>query len=346
MAAAALGQSHSARQETGLQPTRLARDLYQIAELIELCFGTQLDANGTAAVREMKAIARLGPLLWLLSFLDRAGLGVGRGYVWRHNGRVMGNVSLYRGGIHPVLGKGWLIANVAVHPDYRRRGLAHTLMRAAMDLAHREGGRWVALQVETSNEAALSLYDNMGFVRYETLEQWETSRFTPPLILDSASSQIAHPRRWAEVRAEADLIYSRARLGAMAWTRPIARSDIWDAGPWGPVFSLGGREHWILSTQAQGLTGALWIEAQNTSQARLSLFLDPALEEPAVRQILLRQALNLHYLRGRSLRIETTADDPPVEELLRESGFRKVRSLIQMRKVLQESPPGLSQPDP
>ena len=340
MAAAALGQSRSARQETGLQPTHLARDLYQIAELIELCFGTRLDANGTAAVREMKAIARLGPLLWLLSFLDRAGLGVGRGYVWRHNGRVRGNVSLYRGGIHPALGRGWLIANVAVHPDYRRRGLAHMLMQAAMGLARREGGHWVALQVETSNEAALALYDNIGFVRYETLDQWETSRFAPPPIPDSASSQIAHPRRWVEVRAEADLIYSRARLGAMAWTRPIARSDIWDAGPWGPASGLGGKEHWILSTQTQGLAGALWIEAQNTPQARLSLFLDPALEEPAARQILLRQALNLPYLKSRPLRVETTADDPPVEELLWESGFRKVRSLTQMRRMLRESPQG------
>ena len=55
----------------GLRPTRLIRDLRQIAGLVELCFGSRLDASGRAAVREMKMLARLGPLFWLLALLDR-----------------------------------------------------------------------------------------------------------------------------------------------------------------------------------------------------------------------------------------------------------------------------------
>ena len=125
--------STQAARGDGLQPTHLVRDLYQIAELVELCFGTRLDANGRAAVREMKMLARLGPLFWLLALLDRVfAFGLGQGYVWREGGRVVGNVSLYRGGAHPELGPGWLIANVAVHPDHRRQSIARRLMNAAM----------------------------------------------------------------------------------------------------------------------------------------------------------------------------------------------------------------------
>src|SRR5512139_386851 len=104
--AAALAQRRPTKRDDGLQPTSFPRDLGQIAELIELCFASQMDTGGRSAVSEMKAISKLGPLVWLLALIDRYVAGLGTGFVWRINGKVVGNVSLYRAGSHPYLGPG------------------------------------------------------------------------------------------------------------------------------------------------------------------------------------------------------------------------------------------------
>ena len=64
----------------GLRSTDFTRDLRSIAELIELCFGDHLDRSGRAAVRDMKLVASMAPLLWILGALDTASMGLG--YVW------------------------------------------------------------------------------------------------------------------------------------------------------------------------------------------------------------------------------------------------------------------------
>lgn len=334
MAALTQGRVH-AHAEGAIQRTRLSRDLYQIAELVELCFGGRLDATGRSVVREMKTVGRLGPLLWLLGLLDRLGLELGQGYVWRVDRRVVGNVSLYRGGNHPVLGRGFLVANVAVHPAYRRRGIATALMDSALALARHKSGRWVILQVEADNDAALTLYDRLDFERYETLHQWRAFRVSDDAPREAPDPSI-RPRGPDEAAAEADLIFNRARRGAMAWTRALATSDVPGGDLLARLVDAGYRDRWVLPDPDRPgrLLGLLWVQAGGPGQPRLTLFLDPDLREPSARQALLRHAFTLSSLRGRAVRIETTGDDPAVEDLLRASGFRRIRSLVQMRKML------------
>jgi GNAT superfamily N-acetyltransferase len=323
MTAALTRQRSGQRHGDGLQPTNLARDLYQI--------GGRLDANGRAAVREMKVISKLGPLLWLFSLFGLTS-GLGPGYVWRAGKHVVGNVSLYRGGIHPYLGQGWLIANVVVHPNYRRQGIARAAMRASIDLVRSRGGRWIALQVEADNDGALTLYDSLGFGRFETLTQWETRSPSLSLPTPEGSADIwrIRSRRWTDADAEADLIYTRARQGAMAWTRPIERHQV--RGGLGALGSQG-QERWVLADLARPrrLLGSIWLEATGWQRARLTLFLDPALNDPQARCALLSRALHRPLLRGQTVRLETVADDEAVEESLRAAGFRPIRSLVQMR---------------
>ncbi|HEC23328.1 MAG TPA: GNAT family N-acetyltransferase [Chloroflexi bacterium] len=338
MASAFTHQRDITARGEGLCPTNLIRDLYQIAELIELCFGSRLDESGRAAVREMKFIARSGPLLWLLGLFNRIGIGPGRGYVWREQGRVVGNVSLYNAGQHPDLGAGWLIANVAVHPDYRRRGIAQALMHAAMKLARRKGGRWAALQVEADNGAALALYRRLGFEEFETLTQWETAMLRVPEDLSLSPERRRWPvrrRRPSEVSAESDLIFRHARRGGMGWTRTIDRHDLVD-NPFmwllRPDYRL--RERWVLPAAESGrLLGSAWIELTTPQRLRVSLFFDPSLP-PAGREALLAWVLTRPALRGRRIRLEMASGEPAIEGLLQKSGFQQVRALIQMRRIL------------
>lgn len=55
------------------------------------------------------------------------------------------------------------IANVAVLPRFRRRGIASGLLAALIDMAEAEGAYDISLEVRPSNEAALTLYDGFGF---------------------------------------------------------------------------------------------------------------------------------------------------------------------------------------
>jgi ribosomal-protein-alanine N-acetyltransferase len=55
------------------------------------------------------------------------------------------------------------IANVAVHEDFRRRGLARQLIMHACDLAQRRNCRVAHLEVRRSNTAASRLYESLGF---------------------------------------------------------------------------------------------------------------------------------------------------------------------------------------
>lgn len=55
------------------------------------------------------------------------------------------------------------ITNVATHPDYRRRGLARTLMTSLEGYARERGIAFLSLEVRRSNEAALALYRGLGW---------------------------------------------------------------------------------------------------------------------------------------------------------------------------------------
>lgn len=332
---AALTQPHLAatRRGDGLARTHFGRDLYQIAELVELCFAPGMDSSGHAAVQEMKFVARLWPLTWLLMLLDRPGAGTG--YVWRIEGRVIGNVSLYPGGSHPRLGQGWLVANVAVHPDYRRQGIALAMMQASLDLARSRHGQWVALQVEADNSAAQELYKQLGFATYETLLVWERTGFRRPSPLAGIDTWPVRHRHPGEAAAEADLILSRARPGAMTWGQPIDRSQFRDGflGNLGSLLSGQVQDRWVLPDPAHPdrLSGVLWSDISGWRSARLSLFLDPALHDPGGRQALLQVILSNPLFEDWSLRLETVAGDVLIEEILSAAGFRKIRALTQMR---------------
>lgn len=54
--------------------------------------------------------------------------------------------------------------NVAVHPDYRRRGIAKTLIEALIQGLKERESHCLTLEVRASNEPAISLYTELGFL--------------------------------------------------------------------------------------------------------------------------------------------------------------------------------------
>ena len=64
---------------------------------------------------------------------------------------------------------GWLVQGVYTWPEFRRRGIALVGMSAIVQEAFSAGAEHVQLAVVEGNEAAMRLYDHLGFRSYETL---------------------------------------------------------------------------------------------------------------------------------------------------------------------------------
>jgi [ribosomal protein S18]-alanine N-acetyltransferase len=55
------------------------------------------------------------------------------------------------------------ITNLAVHPSFRRRGMARALLRRTIEEARRNGIELVFLEVRPTNVEAVMLYESFGF---------------------------------------------------------------------------------------------------------------------------------------------------------------------------------------
>lgn len=65
-------------------------------------------------------------------------------------------------GLLVVLDEGY-ITNVAVRPEYRRRGVAGKLLRVFLDFAKAHQLAFLTLEVRASNAPAMALYEGLGF---------------------------------------------------------------------------------------------------------------------------------------------------------------------------------------
>lgn len=53
--------------------------------------------------------------------------------------------------------------NIAVHPDFRRRGIAQALVESLVKQLRQRGSQCLTLEVRASNSPAIALYEKLGF---------------------------------------------------------------------------------------------------------------------------------------------------------------------------------------
>jgi GNAT superfamily N-acetyltransferase len=117
----------------------------------------------------MRSLGRAGWLGWLLARLLLPPFANPIGYVWEEDGQIVGNASLLPVEHYP---ERWVMANVAVHPEYRRRGIARKLVQSTVELARQVGAKKVVLQVRSGQVGARKLYEGLGFQTYGTRRSW------------------------------------------------------------------------------------------------------------------------------------------------------------------------------
>ena len=67
------------------------------------------------------------------------------------------------------------VNNIAVHPDFRRRGIGEALMRHVIEKVRANGATFMTLEVRPSNAAAVTLYQRLGFEVLGTRKNYYTN---------------------------------------------------------------------------------------------------------------------------------------------------------------------------
>lgn len=82
------------------------------------------------------------------------------------------------------------INNLAIHPDFRHRGLGARLLTHVLDEAARLGAPHATLEVRRSNEAARRLYGAAGFVSVGVRTSYYTNPIEDALILSRTGGRV------------------------------------------------------------------------------------------------------------------------------------------------------------
>ena len=77
----------------------------------------------------------------------------------------------------------WHVMNIAVRNEYRRQGIARTLLDRLFELTAADGRRGYTLEVRVSNQGAIKLYEAMGFVARGVRRGYYTDNREDALIM-------------------------------------------------------------------------------------------------------------------------------------------------------------------
>ena len=128
----------------------------QIAQIEKVCFSDPWSEKSIASELENELA------LWLVA---------------EESGQVCGYV-----GSQTVLGETDMM-NVAVHPDFRRKGIAEALVNALVEALKEQGSHCLTLEVRASNDPARALYEKLGFTHIGTRKNYYRNPKEDGLIL-------------------------------------------------------------------------------------------------------------------------------------------------------------------
>jgi GNAT superfamily N-acetyltransferase len=296
-----------------IRPFQAWRDASSVSRLIEICFDMEQSTQRSSALF-------LDNLQRWMEWSSMPG-----GYVWEENGEVVGNVSLVR--IRYRQRSIGLIANVAVHPSFRRRGIGGALVEKAIQEALRSRVEEIWLQVREDNEGAISLYQRLGFVIRARRRLWYTLT-TPDVPSYPAYMVRPTPRaHWSQVKQWFEQLHPEELGWYHQWEWELARPG-WEMRLWRAVLGITAAQ-WTSFYQGQPQATILWHPSPRGENG-LWLAYGQTISPQAILPLLwkVRQAF---YYRQRTLYLEHPLSE--WDETLRAAGFSIVRTLLWMRLV-------------
>jgi ribosomal protein S18 acetylase RimI-like enzyme len=300
----------------------MRRDLAKVADLVELCFYDTLDPEGRQYLSDMRRAAQNTSLLgWASNLIDESPMPPS-GYVWEEDGRLVGNLSLI-----PITWqgkKGYMIANVATHPDYRGRGIATALTMTALKHSQEHGAASVWLQVREDNPTAIHIYEINGFTERLRRTSWYSGPNNPVINLPAglrvgrrASDHWNLQREWLR----------RVYPIELTWNLPFDW-NLFTPDLWGKIyrtFMLEFLQHWSVERSGK-LKGVLSWKHSSAFTDTIWLAVPPEVDQEAILALLTRarsivrptQPLSLNFPSGEAV------------EVLKLAGFTAHQTLIWM----------------
>ena len=289
-----------------IRKINVRHDLLAVADLIELCFASTLDADGRDYLRHLRWAARDAQYLsWLQGAAERLSTPL-HGFVWEEHGQIVGNLSLI-----PMMRGGrmvYLIANVAVHPNHRRRGSGHQLTLHALDHLRERGVHAAWLQVRDDNDVAYRLYQSAGFVERSRRTTWQTSdtHVAWPNLPDGLAIQQRRAAdwdlqaRWLQAAYPPDvtwnLNYSLRRLNPSLVNRLLC------------LLRGEAQKHWAAVRRGEALGFVTWEPMRSASdmlwvavpEAHEGMALQPLLAHARMAMVRRGRPLSVNYPAGRA----------------------------------------------
>jgi GNAT superfamily N-acetyltransferase len=304
-----------------LRPLNVLRDLPQVADLIELCFSKSIDRDGESYIREMRRASRDEPWLrWASNAMESTSMPL-TGYIWETDGKIVGNASLilFRHNGRRI----YLIANVAVHPDHRHRGIARAVTGRAMDHARERGAAELWLHARDDNPDALDLYTDLGFRERARRTAWTTADPAPAPTPGGFVIAPRHPNFWPQQRAWLDQLHPDELAWYRGWNFKSLAPGLWN---WLYLLFVDINLRQWAALRGDRMDAVLAWTPNESRHERLWLALGPDSNPEAVTSLLIHAR---RELGKRRFILEHPAG--PADEAIRAAGFRPERTLVWMR---------------
>jgi ribosomal protein S18 acetylase RimI-like enzyme len=314
-------------EKSGIRPLNQKADLLAIADLIELCFSDHMDSEGREYINYLRRLAKNNVNKVQFDGLDVYPSTMS-GYVWIDNNQLIGNLSMI-----PFLNNGrklMLIANVAVHPEFRKQGIAKALTQQALKEAYNQKMGSVWLHVRHDNNVAFHLYESLGFLKRVLRTTWQIDAHNVMVSIHDPAFNVQRrsAKDWAYQRAWLQTTYPKD----VTWNLPLRKNQL-SPGFWNSFsrfFNDINIEHWSLHHNGS-LLGTLTWEETARSYDLLWLAADPAAENEviqhlipyAIEQIGGQKPLVLNYPAGQSI------------QSFLDTGFTKLHTLLWMEYPIQ-----------
>ena len=326
------------------RPFELPADLDVLIDLVPRCFqypenpdwGVQED-EAESLVDGLRGVKRIWWLVRVMGVFWPPLRDILRGFVWEEHGKAVGLVNVMRTGATDR----WTIGNVAVLPEYRRRGIARQLVQAAVDYAQQRGARAVILNVLDGNVPAYRLYESLGFEPYSGMTELIYEQDGPPPPRPFPDGYTWEPRPLMDWRPRYELA-QRITPEHVRGYQPVEEGRFRQPTFFRPLLpiifrAMGSRPllHVLQSPQGQIVaTASAQVRTRKGGVNGLELRLDPAHKRaaPALLTALLREIAE----RSPGRRVECALPhwQHPLVEAALALGFRKRSDMHTMGMLL------------
>ena len=307
-----------------LRPLNVLRDLSAVADLIELCFSPTMDNEGQRYLSDMRRASRDDSFLHWASRVSESASMPMMGYVWEQDGRIIGNASLI-----PFRDRGkrvYLVANVATHPDYRRRGIGRALTERVMKQARDKHASAIWLHVRDDNPGAIKLYQDLGFQEIARRTTWQANLETRLSYPDTGIRIVTrHSRFWPLQQDWLRRLYPKDLSWYQSWNTNALRPGLWN---WFYLLFIDFNvKQWAAVRNDELLAALAWMPHGGRSESLYAATGATGTSSQALTSLLIHARRTITY--PASLTLDYPADE--MTDAILEAGFQPRRTLLWMR---------------